>query len=68
MRLLFEKPALKAITGFVIYMVIFCLVRLLVDPNDFLNSAWKNITIGLVIGLSISLLIFLVEVKRKREK
>jgi prolipoprotein diacylglyceryltransferase len=62
------KPLLKTMTFFVIYIVLFCVVRFMVDANDFQNNTWKNIAVGLIIGLFTSIIIYSGEVKRKKRE
>ncbi|MCP4418905.1 MAG: hypothetical protein GY805_19995 [Chloroflexi bacterium] len=61
-----KKPHRKAITGFVMYVPIFCFARLLAHTQDFLDDFWHEIGYGIIFGVLTAILIYLLELKDRR--
>ncbi len=61
-------PYRKAITTLVLYVMSFCMLRFLIDPQEFLNDIWHEIIYAVVGGLFTSMVVLGVELKKQREQ
>jgi hypothetical protein len=63
---MFIKPARGAVVIFLIYVPIYCLLRFVVDTDDFLTAPWVEILYSIVFGFLTALMAYLL-VRAKQE-
>ncbi len=63
----FAKPARKAVAGFVLFVPIFCLLRLIMHPNVFLADLGSEILFAIVFGVLLAILVYGVAVQQMKK-
>ena len=66
--LVLEKPTLGAVVVFLSYVPIFCLIRFVVHPDDFLSAPWIEILYSAVFGILTATLTYVLAVHTKGRK
>lgn len=63
-----SNPYRKAITAFVIYIPIFCILRLFLHPQRFLNNMWLEIAYAVIGGLFTASVVLGINVIRQKDQ
>jgi hypothetical protein len=63
----FAKPARKAVAGLVLFVPIFCLLRLITHPNVFLADLGSEILFAIVFAALLATLVYGVAVQQMKK-